>query len=406
MGGMERKLSLKRLAGVVAVAVAIAVVAFANIVNFTREAAQAPDEKQLAAAFPEVRPEKEESGDPPVFAAMGEKGEAGAVFMTDHIGPVHIGFGGEMSLLVGMKADGEITGIVPLGHEETPAYFRSVAAEGFFERFVGRNAVKDFSDIDAVTGATVTCDAARSDIAAAARAVAKSRYKLDVPETESQPRFELVAPDLALFVLALLLALTAFFLGHPYLKWASWIFSVAVFGFWLNVSVSLPQITSLLNLHLPAGRRPEPLILLAFALVTALSGRQVYCARACPFGAMQEIAYKLAPGRLKASPAWLDKLLFLRWVILFLTVVAAVGLAYAPAASFEPFGSLFTKLTPMPIFLFAILVLAVSAFYRRFWCRLFCPTGASLKLAERMAKRTKKGGAVIETEEEDGEDEG
>ncbi|RJO72604.1 MAG: FMN-binding protein [Myxococcales bacterium] len=363
------------------IAVALVSAAAGKVHRLAREAEHRPTDEMLLAAVPGGAGLGEASGDVACRPVLDAAGELGCAAETDRLDPVVRGFGGEMDFLVGIAKDGAIASVRPLAHRESPAYWRAAAAEGYFERLVGLNAADDGAGIDAVSGATVTCEAAKQDILAAAKLVARRRYGLDVAAPPSPPRFDLDPLHLALFAAALALGLASFYSRRAALRWAAYGASIAVFGFALNVSAALPQVVDLLDLTLPGGRKLEPLLLFAVALGFALFGKGVYCARLCPFGALQEVSYRLVPWRLSPSAGLLRRLERIRWALLFAAVALAAGFGWEWAATIEPFGAPFTTTTPWPLAAFAGAALVSGALWRRAWCRLFCPTGACLELA-------------------------
>ena len=86
------------------------------------------------------------------------------------------GFGGEISMMVGIAGDGTVTGISIISHSETAALGANAAAStqvgtDFRGQFVGQSGTlavtKDGGSIDALTGATVTSRAVTSGVNAA-----------------------------------------------------------------------------------------------------------------------------------------------------------------------------------------------------------------------------------------------
>lgn len=72
------------------------------------------------------------------------------------------GFGGPISLLVGISNDGEVTGVAVLDHNETTQRGTNALTEEALQRFVGRSGKLSLSGnnkIDAISGATTTLDA-------------------------------------------------------------------------------------------------------------------------------------------------------------------------------------------------------------------------------------------------------
>ena len=82
------------------------------------------------------------------------------------------GFAGEIVLMVGVGADKTITGISVVTHAETPglgavAAAKTPAGEGFRESFLGLSGTITVSDIDAISGATITSKAVAEGVSAA-----------------------------------------------------------------------------------------------------------------------------------------------------------------------------------------------------------------------------------------------
>ena len=82
------------------------------------------------------------------------------------------GFAGEIVLMVGVGADKTVTGISVVTHAETPglgavAASKTPAGEGFRESFLGLSGTITVSDIDAISGATITSKAVAEGVSAA-----------------------------------------------------------------------------------------------------------------------------------------------------------------------------------------------------------------------------------------------
>lgn len=68
------------------------------------------------------------------------------------------GFGGDIEIFIGISIGGEITGVTVTTTSETPSLGTRVGEESFTSQFVGKSAKAeiDVSDIDAITGVTVS----------------------------------------------------------------------------------------------------------------------------------------------------------------------------------------------------------------------------------------------------------
>ena len=133
----------------------------------------------------------------------------------------------------------------------------------------------------------------------------------------------------------------------------------------------------------------EPLmcIIFAYTVVTLiLLGRGVFCGWLCPFGAMQEIAYKF--GRFIKLPEinipfWLNERLWvLKYLILMLiaaTIIIGNEWSYS-LIEIEPFKTAITSYfdRSLPYIIYAGILIGIALFTERFFCRFMCPLGAVL----------------------------
>lgn len=69
------------------------------------------------------------------------------------------GYAGNIDMLVGVGADGEIKGIKILRQRETPGLGANITRQNFLFQFIGKSArdpLEPKKDIDAITGATIS----------------------------------------------------------------------------------------------------------------------------------------------------------------------------------------------------------------------------------------------------------
>ena len=132
---------------------------------------------------------------------------------------------------------------------------------------------------------------------------------------------------------------------------------------------------------------PTLFILWSFVAVTLLLwGRGVYCGWLCPFGALQELTFKLA--RKLRLPFFEiphvvhERMLALKFVILL--VLFGLSLQSMSTAirfaEIEPFKTAITLRFQREwgYVAFALGVLLLAAFNRKFYCKYICPLGAAL----------------------------
>jgi NosR/NirI family nitrous oxide reductase transcriptional regulator len=134
---------------------------------------------------------------------------------------------------------------------------------------------------------------------------------------------------------------------------------------------------------------PLVAILSVFTLVGLFFwGRAAFCGWLCPFGALQELANKLARrlgvGQL-TIPAAVDERLAVVKYALFLGLVGASFLSWDLAMAgteIEPFKAaiILRFMTEWPMVAYAVAVLAAGLFVERFYCRFGCPLGGGLAL--------------------------
>ncbi|HXF65312.1 MAG TPA: 4Fe-4S binding protein, partial [Burkholderiales bacterium] len=137
---------------------------------------------------------------------------------------------------------------------------------------------------------------------------------------------------------------------------------------------------------------PMLFILWSFVAVTLLLwGRGVYCGWLCPFGALQELVNKLAQ-RL-GTPQWeLPDVVHERlWAVKYVILIVLFGISLqsmgeaAVYAEVEPFKTVFGLRfeREWPFVLYALVLIAVTAVNRKFFCKYLCALGAALAIPGR-----------------------
>jgi hypothetical protein len=352
-----------------------------------------PDARPLLPqAFPAAAAFSARGGSPPRWTALtpgpgGAGVPAGAVVSSADLAPAVRGYAGAVPVLVGVSPAGTITGVALLPNHETPAYAARLAEGPFLRQFAGRRATDPLrldADLDGVTRATVTAAAVAEGVRVSARTAAREIHRLPVPP-EAPRATPLPWLPLAAVGSAIALGVASLLAAAPWLRWAALAVSLGVLGLWQRTWVSATSLANALLWRWPAVEAHLAWYLLfGVALAAALLWRNVYCARLCPFGALQELLHALTPWRLAATPDEERRARALRIAFLWLATVAVFSFGIAAAADYEPFSTAFDfRGTRLRWWLLGA-VLLLAAVRHRPWCRYFCPTGTCLQLLGRM----------------------
>jgi len=395
------KSSTRRLLFIALLAVGITAIAYTDARNALGRKPARPTPDELKAAFPAATSFSER--DAPYhhwLAFAGGKEALGAVFLTTEVPPDVKGYVGPVPVLVGMDRNGVIARLIVLENRETPYYMRMIERSGFFKKFVGRSVGEGLESVDAVSGATITSRAIVKDVSSAASLMAKRLFGIESPARKEASRKIL---PLASLILSLALGMLSWLrMQNRRLKWASFAVSILTIGLYLDLPLSFSHITSILQGDFPPWSNLELVVLLIFVAVTTLIWGPMFCGHVCPFGGLQEILWRAVPGnRLPVTGTLLARLASVRWIVLFALILLAFPLNISEASGFEPYPYLFDELhrlilggvsshsalLRLGIWAYALLVLIMSARVKRFWCRIFCPTGSCLLLLSPHRKR-------------------
>ncbi|MBI5461579.1 MAG: 4Fe-4S binding protein [Gammaproteobacteria bacterium] len=179
-------------------------------------------------------------------------------------------------------------------------------------------------------------------------------------------------------------------------KYLLWIVSIGYVGFYLMAQPSITQVLTWFHSILFKWEwelfLTDPFIFLFWMFVivsTFFWGRGMFCGWLCPYGALSELAYKLAgklglkryqrklPAQVHDTLKWIKYAVFLG---LLGTSFYSMGLA-EKLAEVEPFKTTFLVGVwnrSWPFVLFWTILLIAALFIERPFCKYLCPLGASL----------------------------
>ena len=139
--------------------VAVALLVLTNLLTATRieEAKRRATASAAESVLPDARLEELNLEGIRGYIGYGSGGETvGYVFINSAKG-----YGGDVTAIVGVSADGKITGVSVTAADETPGLGANVSKDKFTSQFVGKDTADGY---DAVSGATYSSEAARESI--------------------------------------------------------------------------------------------------------------------------------------------------------------------------------------------------------------------------------------------------
>ncbi len=291
-----------------------------------------------------------------------------------------LGYGGPLEIGLTATAQGEITEVKVIRHNETPSYITGLP--GFLRQFTGRTVhspLKLGKDIDAMSGATVTSRAVLL-------AVKKDLFgKMNLPAPSDDGAGALPWAQVLVPVFLWLLAVTALLRRDNALRWAAMAGGFVYFGVITHTMLSIVQVVQAGTWHIP-GFRDNPLwwLVIATGLAGGLLFGRVYCGSLCPFALVQELLHLLIRRKRRAAAAvspGLDRhARLIKYALLFLITGLCFALGNAAAANMEPFITLFSGHGSKVAWFLLALMLIMGIFNFRFWCTCLCPVGALTSL--------------------------
>lgn len=181
-------------------------------------------------------------------------------------------------------------------------------------------------------------------------------------------------------------------------KYGAWLLSIGFVGFGVLAQPSITQVLTwfhaLLFQWTWALFLSDPFIFLfwIFIIITVLVwGRGLFCGWLCPFGSLSELLFKLAGVvglkrfQFALPRVWHDRLKWLKYAV-FVALLAVSMLSMTKAemlAEVEPFKTtflvgLFNRTWPYT--LYACVLLGLSIFTERPYCKYLCPLGGALAM--------------------------
>ena len=292
------------------------------------------------------------------------------------------GYGGPMTVAVGLDLSGNISGITIVDHKESAAYLQRVFGKELPATLVGKKYSDSFipgDDVVTVTGATCTVSALTESVRKACREVADKKLHLPLPPEKKTPiKFGL--PEI---VLALLFGVG--FAGYRWkfkhkklLRWASLLTGLIILGFVCGIILTLANVNSLLLGYWPGWQSHLYwyFLIVGVLLSSVLIGRSPYCYNFCPFGAVQDCLAAMGRAKSTIPPRYHFSLRCLQKFLAWGAIILALVYRNPSLSSYEVFGTLFNITGSRAQFVLLAIVLVASLFIMRPWCSYLCPLRA------------------------------
>ncbi|MDA3820966.1 MAG: 4Fe-4S binding protein [Candidatus Delongbacteria bacterium] len=304
--------------------------------------------------------------------------QAGYVLYSSELENQTRGYVSPLDFAVLLDEDMRIKNIELLSYgDETPSYIQWLKRDGFFDQWNGmipKEVLEKETKI--ITGATLSCQAVSIDLQRMMSCFA------DYQEQEQQMQTNKMLKNIAI-LLFLGFAVMHFFFKKKLAKtrWILLLASVLILGIWGGRFISM----SLLYGWLMNGVVLEmQFVLLAIFVISVglplITGKSFYCTYVCPFGAAQELVGKLNKNKKPISKTWKTFFRWFRLVVFVLILVLLLAGITLPLSDIEPFSVFRIQAASLAVIILAAVMLVLSVFIAKPWCRYACPTGMFFEL--------------------------
>ncbi len=298
-----------------------------------------------------------------------------------------IGYGSNIPLAIVFDANNKIEQLFFFPNYETRSWMKILEKESFFENWNGLSAKKALKlEVDAVSGATYTSRAIINTV----------RHRLSLYTDTSFSDFSASWVNLLGLILSfivLIFAVFSFLQPEKANKYRIFLLlaSIGILGFWQAKFLSI----ALLHNWLLHGLNIWDQIFLFTVLVLSViiplvTNKAFYCQYLCPFGSAQEIVGKLNKNKVKLGYKFTKALKYIKYVYLFVILLLLLVAVDVKLEEFEPFSAFKFQFASLVVISLAVLMLLLSFFFNKPWCRYYCPTGAILSLFRAKARKDKK----------------
>lgn len=282
-----------------------------------------------------------------------------------------------MASLIG--DDGVLINTKTYSEKETPAFFLRLTDADFFEVNFGNIGIDDGfsadSNVDIVSGATVSSKAVTRAVHQSVSHVGDHYLDIQVIKQHNTMEFGVVE---ATVIVMLLLAYLSYRFVNKFLRTLTLLYSFVLMGIKFMQFISYSTFISAVTFKFPNIYQNLNwyLLLIGSIVLVILTGKNLYCTYICPFGAMQQMAYKAAKlDFFKVSPNIKQYARLLPGYIAYFAFAVAMLTHNVSVTSYEPFSLVFGRVGIGVHWLLLPIVLIFPLLVMRYYCNFGCPVG-------------------------------
>lgn len=319
----------------------------------------------------EIAPDKEEN------SFMKELPDGSVMVNTSELCKDVAGYAGPVPLEITVT-DGVIDSVHALENSETPGFFHRVTESGLLQRWNGMSLDSaQTMEVDGVTGATYSSRAVIENVRTGAAYLSQHEVM-----TASEPMKWSVAWVVALIV-ALMAAIVPLKVKNKHYRTIQELLNVGVLGFWTGTFVNYTMMLNFMSNGIHSWAALTAVIMLVTAFIYPLFGRNgYYCAWVCPLGSLQDLAWRVPTQKWHMGAGVVKALTWLRralWCVLLICMWTGVWVSWI---DYELFSAFVVKNAPAGMLIAGGVVVLLSVFVPRPYCRFVCPTGTLLRMSQ------------------------
>lgn len=295
------------------------------------------------------------------------------VVNTTQLGKDITGYGGQVPLEIYIK-DGRVSRIEALPNSESPEFFDE--AKALLTRWNGKT-VGDAASmkVDVVSGATFSSRGIIGNVQRGLQYAAKTEAKSSVGD-----KMDLSAKNIVGLVVVLLGAIVPLFVHNRRWRMLQLTLNVVVLGLWCGTFLSWSLFVGYASGGINVWVSMIPIVMLVTAFVYPLFGKkQYYCTSICPFGSLQELAGKVTRRNWKMSGRLVKRLNRFRQLLFAVLMVLMLTGVWSAWMDYELFTAFVFQSASVVVIALAVVVVVLSVFIPRPYCRFVCPTGSLFK---------------------------